>query len=87
MEKEIVYVKKALQFSKVVTFILLVMSVTTWLFGFVKFWLNEVTFVELADYTKDTALNMMPYFCLAASDRFRDAAELFARHFKKGEEI
>lgn len=90
-KKEIVYVKevkpnKMFQYSKIVTTILLAIGITTWGIGVYGFFVEVVTFGELSEFTIALATLLLPYFCLAFSDRIKYAVESFAKFFGRKNE-
>lgn len=71
MEEKVIYIEKKqkLQFSKVVTFVILAIITITWGIGLFLYWDNVDLFNYLLDYVSSVGLGVMPYFCLSAMDR------------------
>lgn len=61
--------KKKLQYSKIVTSIVLSIITITWLIGLIRYWSSIEYFNYILDYTQAMALGVLPYFCLSAVDR------------------
>lgn len=61
--------KKTIQFSKVVTGIILLIITITWAVGLIRYWNHIELFNYLLDYTQAMSLGVLPYFILSATDR------------------
>ena len=60
---------KKIQFSKLITLIILFLITVTWVLGLIIYWDELDYFNYILDYTQAMALGVLPYFCLSATDR------------------
>lgn len=61
--------KKKIQYSKIITTMILVIATITWLVGLVLYWDHIDLFNYLLDYVQSLSVAVLPYFCLSATDR------------------
>ena len=74
-EIKVLYVQPKIQFSKLITAVILTIITATWAIGLYKYW-NEVNLYSyLMDYVSTVSLGVLPYFCLSAVDRFNYAMQ------------
>lgn len=75
-------VKKTLQFSKIITVILILMNIVTWSLGLVFFWEELDYFNYMLEFTKSLSEVVLPYFCLSAADRMVYIAQYVEQYFE-----
>lgn len=61
--------KTKLQYSKIITTIILVVATITWIVGLILYWDQVALFNYLLDYVQSLSIAVLPYFCLSATDR------------------
>lgn len=62
-------IKKTLQFSKIITIVLIFMNILTWALGLVLYFDELDYFNYMLEFTKSLSEVVLPYFCLSAADR------------------
>lgn len=83
-EKDIIYVeKKKMQYSKVVTSLILLIITVTWIIGLFVYKDSVEYFESILNYVQACSLGVMPYFCLSAVDRIQYMVQ--AKYKSKGE--
>lgn len=75
-------VKKVMQFSKIITLVLIVMNIVTWGVGMYLYWNELDHFSYMLDFTKSLAEVVLPYFCLSAADRMVYISENVKNYFE-----
>lgn len=80
--KELIKDFKALQFSKIITLVLIAMNFITWLLGLIFFWKELDYFNYMLEFTKSLSEIVLPYFCLSAADRMVYIAQYAEKYFE-----
>ena len=75
-------VKKVLQFSKVITVVLILMNIVTWGLGLWLYFDELDYFNYMLEFTKSLSEVVLPYFCLSATDRMVYIAQYVEQYFK-----
>lgn len=73
---------RKLQYSKVITSIILAIIVITWLYGIYVYRESIDYFYNILQFVQAMALGVMPYFCLSAVDRIQ---YMIQTKYRKGE--
>ena len=80
-------VKKTLQFSKIITLVLILMNICTWVLGLVLYF-NELDYFNyMLDFTRSLSEVILPYFCLSAADRMVYIAQYVEKYFENKNKI
>lgn len=75
-------IKKTLQFSKIITIVLIFMNILTWVLGLVLYF-NELDYYSyMLEFTKSLSEVVLPYFCLSAADRMVYIAQYVETYYE-----
>lgn len=75
-------VKKTLQFSKIITIVLILMNISTWALGLVLYFDELDYFNYMLEFTKSLSEVVLPYFCLSAADRVVYIAQYVEKYYE-----
>lgn len=74
--------KKIFQFSKIITLVLIVMNIVTWIRGMKLYWNELDHFNYMLEFTKSLSEVVLPYFCLSMTDRMVYIAQYVKDYFE-----